>query len=125
METFTEKLKHTTAALIVDVDRKHNEINQKLVKQHDDMKVYVEKVNGSLEFAKNIIEKGSNEDILVLRNEIKENASDMEKKCSKLMRPVHSGHLEYRRTISIENIVGQIDLKKLGKVGKFDFLVNK
>ena len=91
---FTKKLKHTTAALIVEVDRKHNEINQKLVKQHDDMKVYVEKVNGSLEFAKNIIEKGCNEDILSLGNEIKENANDVEKKCPKMMEPVHSGYLE-------------------------------
>ena len=125
LEAFTRKLKHATAALIVDVDRKHNEINQKLVKQHDDMKNYVEKVNGSLEFVKNIIEKGSNEHILSLGNEIKDNASDIEKKCPKMMRPVHCGYLEYRQTKSTHNIVDQVDLKELGKVCKFDSLMNK
>ena len=122
LEAFTKKLRHTTAALIVDVDRKHNEINQKLVKQHDDMKVYVEKVNGSLEFLKNIIEKGSNEDILSFGNEINENASDMEKKCPKMMRPVHSGYFEYKQTKSTENVVDKVDLTELGEVGEFAFL---
>ena len=125
LEAFTKKLKRTTAALIVEVDRKHNQINQKLVKQHDDMKVYVEKVNGSLEFLKNIIEKGSNEDILSPGNEIKGNASDIEKKCRKKMRPVHSGYLEYKQTKSTENIVDKVDLTELGEVGEFAFLVNK
>ena len=71
LEAFTKKLENTTAALIIEVDSKHNEINQKLSKQQDDMKVYIEKVNGSLEFVNNIIEKGSNEDILSLGNELR------------------------------------------------------
>ena len=126
LEAFTKKLKHTTAAMIVDVDRKHNEINQKLVKQHDDMKNYVEKVNGSLEFAKNMLEKGGNEDILSLGNKIKENAIDLEKKSPNwITSPVHSGYFLYKQIKSAQNIVDKVDLKEFGKVGKFNFLINK
>ena len=122
LKEFAKKLQHTTAALIVDVDKKQNKINQKLVKQHDDMKVYIEKVNGSLEFVKNIIERGSNEDILSLRNEIKENASHIEKKCPKMMRPIHSGYFVYQQKISARNLIDNVDLKDLGRVaGEFAF----
>ena len=124
LDAFTKKLEHTMAPLIVELDRKHNEVNEKLSKQHDDMKVYVKKVNGSLEFVNNIIEKGSNEDILSLGNEIKENASDIEKKCPKMMMPVHSGFFEYRKMKSTENIMDE-DLKELGKICKFAFLLLK
>ena len=125
LEAFTKKLEQETQTLIVDVNRKHNEINQKLAQQHGDIKVYVDKVNGSFEFVKNIIEKGSNEDILSLGNEIKENAIEIEKRCPQMMRPVHCGYFEYQQMKSTENIVDQVDLKELGKVGKFAFLVNK
>ena len=124
LEAFTKKLENTTQALIVEVDRKHHEVNKKLSKQHDDMKVYAEKVNGSLEFAKNIIEKGSNEDILSLGNEIMQNAIDIDIECPKMMRPIHSGYFEYQQIKSApENIADKLDLKELGRVGKFVFLV--
>ena len=124
LDAFTKKLEHTMAPLIVELDRKHNEDNQKLSKQNDDINNYFKKVNGSLEFVKNIIEKGSNEDILSLRNEIKENASDIEKKCPKMMGPVHLGYFEYRQMKSTESIMDEVDLKEVGEVGKFAFLVN-
>ena len=124
LEAFTKKLENTTQALIVEVDREHHEVNQKLSKQHDDMKVYAEKVNGSLEFAKNIIEKGSNEDILSLGNEIMQNAIDIDIECPKMMRPIHSGYFEYQQIKSApENIADELNLQELGKVGKFVFLV--
>ena len=116
---FTKKLKRNTAALIDEVDEKHNEVNQKLVKQHDDMKAYVEKVNGSLQFAKNIIEKGSNEEIITLRDEVKSNANNIEKELPKSMWPVHNGFFEYQQKKSTKNIVDILDLKDLGEIGKF------
>ena len=119
LQEFTKKLKCNTAALIEKVDRKHNEVNQKLVKQHDDMKAYVEKVNGSLKFAKNIIEKGSNEEIITLRDEVKSNSNNIGKECPKSIRPVHHGFIQYQQEKSTKNIVDNLDLKDLGKIGKF------
>ena len=116
---FANKLKRNTAALIDEVNKKHNEVNQKLVKQQDDMKAYVEKVNGSLKFAKNIIEKGSNEEIITLGDEVKSNANNIEKEHPKSMWPVHNGFFEYQQKKSTENIVDILDLKDLGEIGKF------
>ena len=119
LEEITKKLKRNTAALIDEVDRKRNEVNQKLVKQQDDMKAYVEKVNGSLKFAKNIIEKGSNEEIITLGDEVKSNANNIEKEHLKSMWPVHNGFFEYQQKKSTKNIVDILDLKGLGEIGKF------
>ena len=119
LEEITKKLKRNTAALIHEVNRKRNEVNQKLVKQQDDMKAYVEKVNGSLKFAKNIIEKGSNEEIITLGDEVKSNANNIEKEHLKSMSPVHNGFFEYQRKKSTKNIVDILDLKDLGEIGKF------
>ena len=119
LEEITKMLKSHTAALIVEVDRKHNEVNQKLVQQHDDMKTYVEKVNGSLQFAKYIIENGSNEEIIALENEVKSNANDIEKECPKSMRPVHYGFIQYQQEKSTKNIVDNVRLNNLGEIGKF------
>jgi tripartite motif-containing protein 2/3 len=120
LEEFTKKLKRNTAILIVEVERKHNEVNRKIVKQHDEMKAYIEKVNGSLKFAKNIIEKGSNEEILSLVNAVELNANSIEKKCPKVMLPVHYGYFKYLQKKSSRNVVDNyVDLDDLGKIGKF------
>ena len=119
LQEFTKKLKCNAAALIVKVNSKHNEVNQKLVKQQDDMKAYVEKVNGSLKFAKNIIEKGGNEEIITLGDEVKSNANNIEKECPKRMRPVHHGFIQYQLEKSTNHIVDNLDLKDLRKIGKF------
>ena len=119
LEEFTKKLKRNTAALIDEVERKRNEVNQKLVKQHDDMKAYVEKVNGSRKFAKNIIEKGSNEEIITLGDEVKTNANNIGKENPMSMWPVHNGFFEYQQEKSTKNIVDILDLKNLGEIGKF------
>ena len=119
LEEITKKLKRNTAGLIVEVDRKHNEVNEKLVQQYDNMKAYIEKVSGSLQFAKNIIEKGSNEEIIALGNEVRLNADNIEKECPNSMQPVHGGFFEYQQGKSIKNIVDNLDLNNLGKIGKF------
>ncbi len=119
LQAMATKCKRNTAALIVEVDRKHNKVNQKLVKQHDDMEAYVEKVNGSLEFGKSITEKGSDEEIITLANGIKLNAKDIEKKCPKSMLPGCHGFFDYQQKKSAKNVVDKLDLDDLGKIGKF------
>ncbi len=82
------------------------------------MKAYVEKVNGSLEFAKNIIEKGSKEEVITLGKEIMSNANNIEKESPKSMRPVHYGFMQYQPKKSGKNIVDSVDYE-LGNLGKF------
>ena len=77
------------------IDKKYKEVNQKLLKQHGDIN-YVKQVNGSLDLAKNIIEAGSNEEIISLGSKVKVSANNIEKECPKMMQPVHDGDIEYK-----------------------------
>ncbi|XP_028391872.1 E3 ubiquitin-protein ligase TRIM33-like [Dendronephthya gigantea] len=115
LQKLTQKVKHNTAVLLGEVDRAHNIVNQRLVQQHDEMKAYHEKVNGSLDFAKNIIEKASNDEILLLGTEIQVNAKDIKKDCPKMKKPIHDGLIVYL-TKTTETIVGNLNLNELGEV---------
>lgn len=117
LEEFTKRLKERTAALIVEVDKKHNEVNQNLVKQHDDMKAYEAEVSGSLEFAKNIIEQGSNDEILLFGKEIKANADNIEKRNEpEAMQPIYDCELKYEAKTT-GKVLEAIKLDDLGKIG--------
>ncbi|XP_028392061.1 E3 ubiquitin-protein ligase TRIM33-like [Dendronephthya gigantea] len=113
LQKLTQKVKHNTAVLLEEVDRAHNMFNQQLVKQHNEMKAYLEKVNGSLDFAKNIIEKASNDEILLLSTKVQTNASDIKKECPKILEPIYDGGMKYQANSS-ETIVGKIKLEKPG-----------
>ena len=117
LEKITKKLRRNTEVLIGQVDKKQNEINENLVKQRDNVKAYVEKVNGSLMFAKNVINKGSNEDIVSLGKDIYVNASDIEKS-TKPMQPVHSGYFKYQHAKTTKSVVDDLNLESLGKICK-------
>ncbi|XP_028392126.1 E3 ubiquitin-protein ligase TRIM33-like isoform X2 [Dendronephthya gigantea] len=115
LQDFTDKLRRNTAELLSCVDRARNMVNEQLVKQHNEMKAYHEKVNGSLNFANNIVEKASNDEIILNSQEIQANAKDIKKECPKMMEPIHDGSITYRAK-SPETIVANINLNDLGNV---------
>jgi hypothetical protein len=117
LNEFTRQLEVKTRSLLGEVDMNYRFVNEILGKQQNDMKVYVEKVNGSLDLAKNILEKGSDEEILMLGKMIEKNASDIEKECPKMMQPVHNGSVEYWEK-STYTIVDRIHLNDVGNVGR-------
>lgn len=116
LEEFTKKLKHTTAAMIVEVDKRHNEVNQTLVKQYDDTKAYEAEVSGLLEFAENVIEQGSNEETLLFGKDIEANADNIEKRKPNGMLPIHNGGLKYNSKTTKE-VLEAVKLDDLGKIG--------
>jgi tripartite motif-containing protein 56 len=120
LDEFTKRLKHHTAKLIVESDRTHNTVNRTLVEQYDGMEAHVAKLNGLMGFVNYLVEEGSNEDIVLLRNCIKSNANDVEMKCPKLMAPVHYGRFKYVQLKTTQQIFGELDLNDLGEIGKFD-----
>ncbi|XP_028392261.1 E3 ubiquitin-protein ligase TRIM33-like isoform X2 [Dendronephthya gigantea] len=115
LQEFTKKVKHNTAVLLQEVERIHSGVEHKLVKQHNEIKAYYEKVNGSLDFAKNIIEKASSEEVLLLGTEIQVNAKCIETHCPKIAEPIHNGVIEYQAK-STQTIVGNINLNDPGIV---------
>ena len=66
LQELIRKVKLNAAVLVDKVDRAHNEVNQKLVKQRDDLKFYLDKLHGPLDFAKNIIATASNDEFYCL-----------------------------------------------------------
>ena len=66
------------------------------MKQQADVKDYLEKAKSSLDFAKNIISNGSDEEILSLKHQVEDKAESIEKERPELMKPVHNGAIEYQ-----------------------------
>ena len=89
LSAFRKKLEQQTAVFLDQVDVKYNEVNQPLMKQQADVKDYLGKAKSSLDFAKNIISNGTDEEILSLKHEMEEKAEGIEKERPKLMDPVH------------------------------------
>ena len=117
LNEITRKLEIETRLLCNEVDENYRQVSKILANQHNDMTAYLEKVNGSLVLAKNIIKKGNEEEILSLGKQIEINASKIEKECPKMMQPVHNGSIEYRAKSS-KSIVDTINRNNLGNVGR-------
>jgi hypothetical protein len=117
LNEFTRQLEVKTDALLGEVDESYCQGSENLSKQQNIMKAYVEKVNGSLVIAKNVIEKGSSEDILSIANKIKMNAEDIEQECPKLMQPTGCTCVEYQAK-STKTIFDSINVNDLGNVGR-------
>ena len=121
LSEFTKKLEVQTAVLLDQVDVKYNEVDKPLMKQQVDVKDYLEKAKSSLDFAKNIISNGTNDEIISLKHEVEEKAKGIEKERPELMDPVHNGVIEYRGRWS-KNVLENVKLTELGKVGMYTHL---
>ena len=115
LKEFTRQLEVKTSVLLGEVEENCRFVSGILGKQQGDMKAYVKRVNGSLDLAKTILEKGSDEEILSLGKKIEKNADEIKKKCPKMMQPVHSGNVEYQKKAT-RIIVDRINLKDMGNV---------
>ena len=118
LSAFIKKLEQQTALLLDQVDVKYNEVNKPLMKQQADVKDYLGKAKNSLDFAKNIISNGTDEEILSLKHEIEQKAEGIEKERPKLMDPVQNGAIEYLGKSS-KDVLQNVELNELGKVGMY------
>ena len=81
------------------------------------MKVYLDKVKGSVELTKKLLEKGTHEEILSNQNEIEENVKKVKNERPTLLEPVHDGNIQYKAN-PVDNIDTTSNLDKMGEVGK-------
>lgn len=116
LKAFTKKLEEETAVLLDQVDTKYNEANKPLMKQHADVKDYLEKAKSLLDFSRNIISKGTDKEILSLRHEVEKKADEIEKQRPELMEPVHNSAFKYQGKSS-KNVLENVKLNELGIVG--------
>jgi hypothetical protein len=118
LNAFIKKLEDETATMLNQVDMKYNEANEPLVKQQADVKAYLAKTKSSLDFAKNFISNGSDEEILSLEHQIEEKAGSIEKERPELMEPVNNGGIAYRAKAS-NDVLENVKWKDLGKIGMY------
>ena len=97
---------------------KYNDANECLMKQQADVKAYLEKAKSSLDFSKNIICNGSDEEILSLKHEVEDKAGSIEKERPELMEPVRNGFIEYQAKPS-KDVLRNVKLNNLGKIGMY------
>ena len=117
LKAFTEKLEDKAELFMKEVDKKYNETYEFLVKQKDEVKVYLDKVKGSVEVTKNLLEKGTHEEILSLQNKIEENVKKVKNEQPTRTKPVHNGNIQYKAN-PVDNIDTTSNLDKMGEVGK-------
>ena len=117
LKIFIEKLEEKTDHTLQEVDRKYNGTFEPLTKQKTEVQDYMDKLKGSYNLAKNLFEKGNNEEILSSQKMIEENVKKMKAERPSTMKPVHTGNIEYK-----ESKVNDVDvaklLDKMGEVGK-------
>ncbi|CAB4039568.1 E3 ubiquitin- ligase TRIM71-like, partial [Paramuricea clavata] len=112
---FTKKLEEETATMLSQVDMKYNEASAPLVKQQADVKDYLAKTKSLLNFTKNIISNGSDEEILSLEHQVEEKAGSIEKERPESMEPVHNSGIEYRAKAS-NDVLENVKWNDLGKI---------
>ena len=117
LNEFTKVLEQQTAVLLDQIDMKYNEVSKPLMKQQADVKDYLENAKSSLDFAKNIILNGTDEEILSLKHEVEEKAKEIEKERPETMEPVHNGAIEYQGKSS-KHLLKNVIPNDLGEIGK-------
>ncbi|CAB4038445.1 partial [Paramuricea clavata] len=118
LNVLTKKVEERTAILLDQIDTKYNEASKPLMKQQADMKAYFQKAKSSLDFAKNIISNGSDEEILLLKNEVEEKAINIGKELPEQMDPVHNGSIRYQAKPS-KGVLEHVTLHDLGRIGMY------
>ena len=116
LNELTMQVEKEMAVLLGQVDARCNKMSQPLMKQQADMNAYIAKTKSSLEFAKNIISRGSNEEIVSIKHEVEEKADGLAKERPALMEPVHNGVIDYQPKTS-GDILKNVELKAFGQIG--------
>jgi hypothetical protein len=116
LKNVTEKLDERAAKLVQDVDKVYGELHGQLTKQHGEIKDHLDKVQTSVSLSRNLLKRGSIEEILSSQKVIGENVEKLENEQPKNLAPVNGGGIQYT-----PEEIGDIDydeiVNKLGDVG--------
>ena len=113
---FNKLLDQEMAILLDQVDEIYKEANEALMRQQANVKDYREKAKSSLDFAKNIISSGSDEEILSFIQEVEEKTKSIKNERPVFMEPVHNCSIEYQAK-KPEDVLENGKLHSLGKIG--------
>ena len=123
LKIVAEKLDEKAKKMNEEVDEVYGELNSELSKQHDEIKEYLDKVQASVSLPRNLLKRGSIEEILSSQKLIDEKIERLGSEKPEDLHAVNDGHIQYVpddiSMINVDEIVG-----KLGYVeGIFNFFL--
>ena len=95
LRKFTEKLEAQAKKLVQDVDTVYGNLHGELANQYSEIKDYLDKVKASVSLPKNLLNRGSIEEILSSQKVIDENIEKLGNEQPVNLAPVDNGGIEY------------------------------
>ena len=124
LKIVTEKLDEKAKKMKEEVDEVYDKLHIPLNKQYDEIKEYLDKVQAAMSLPKNLVKKGSIQEILSSQKFIEERIEDLGNRKPEKLDAVNDGDIQY-----VPDDIGKINVDELvdslGYVdGKFNFSRN-
>jgi vacuolar-type H+-ATPase subunit I/STV1 len=108
LKTVTEKLDKRAKKMNEEVDKVYGELYSELSKQHDEMKDYLHKVQASVSLPKNLLKRGSIEEIISSQKLIDEKIEKLCNQQPEHLAAVNDGHIQY-----VPDDIGNINVDEI------------
>ena len=113
LKIVAEKLDERAKKMNDDVDQVYGELHSELSKQHDEMKDYLDKVQASVSLPRNLLKRGSIEEIISSQKLIDEKIEKLRNEQPENLATVNDGSFQY-----VPDDIGNINLDEIvGKLG--------
>ena len=120
LKIVTEKLDEKADKMNEEVDEAYGELHSELSKQHDEIKDYLDKVQASVSLPRNLLKRGSIEEILSSQKLIDEKIEKLKNEQPENLAAVNDGSLQY-----VPDDIGNINVDEIvGKLGYVNGMCN-
>jgi hypothetical protein len=120
LKIVAEKLDERAEKMNEEVDKVYGELHSQLSKQHEEIKYYLDKVQASVSLPRNLLKRGSIEEILSSQKLIDENIEKLGDDQPKNLAAVNNGDIHY-----VPDDIGNINVDEVvGKLGHVEGMYN-
>ena len=120
MKIVAEKLDERAKKMNEDVDQAYGKLHSELSKQHDKMKDYLDKVQASVSLPKNLLKRGSIEEIISSQKLIDEKIEKLSNQKPENLAAVNDGSIQY-----VPDDIGKINVDEIvDKLGHVEGMCN-
>ena len=116
-EAILEKLEERARVKVNEVDEAYNEINEKLSKEETEMKSFLERMKGSVALSQNLLERGTNEEVISSQKMIEGSVEKSQKEFPESVKPTAYTCIQYIKLPMDDGHLAEL-LNSLGTVGK-------
>ena len=120
LKIVAEKLDERAEKMNEEVDKVHGELHRQLSKQHDAIKGYLDKVQASVSLPRNLLKRGSIEEILSSQKLIDEKVEKLSNQQPENLAAVNDGSIQY-----VPDDIGNINVDEIvDKLGHVEGMCN-